>query len=58
MEGIYGRSIFRLGRVVMQEEYWEAQIEGFEKAFKKPIWRDYLETQRKLLDEVFSLGMD
>lgn len=53
MEGIYGRSIFRLGRVVMQEEYWEAQIEGFEKVFKKPIWRDYLETQRELLDKVF-----
>ena len=53
MEGIYARSIFRLGRVVMQEEYWEAQIEGFEKAFKKPIWRDYLETQRELLDKVF-----
>ena len=34
--------------------YWDAQLEGFEKAFKKPIWRDYLETQRKLLDEVFS----
>lgn len=42
----------------MDEDYWEAQLKGFEQAFKKPIWRDYLETQRKLLDEVFSLGMD
>ena len=42
----------------MDEEYWDAQIEGFEQVFKKPIWRDYLETQRKLLDEVFSLGLD
>ena len=42
----------------MNEEYWEAQLEGFEKQFKKPIWRDYLETQRKLMDKVFSLGLD
>ena len=42
----------------MNEEYWEAQLEAFEKQFKKPVWRDYLETQRKLLDEVFSLGLD
>jgi|TARA_R110000824_G_scaffold35603_6_gene111478 hypothetical protein len=33
-------------------DYWEAQIEGFEKTFKKPIWRDYLQTQKKLLDKV------
>ncbi len=38
----------------MLDEYWEAQLEGFEKAFKKPIWRDYLESQRKLMDEVFA----
>ena len=44
--------------ISMNEEYWDAQIEGFEQVFKKPIWRDYLETQRKLLDEVFSLGLD
>tara|TARA_R100000988_G_scaffold103826_1_gene85780 strand:- start:16350 stop:16538 length:189 start_codon:yes stop_codon:yes gene_type:complete len=44
--------------ISMDEDYWDAQIEGFEQAFKKPIWRDYLETQRKLLDEVFSLGLD
>tara|TARA_R100000988_G_C3989086_1_gene161559 strand:+ start:443 stop:577 length:135 start_codon:yes stop_codon:yes gene_type:complete len=37
----------------MDEDYWDAQLEGFEAAFKKPIWRDYLETQRKLLDKVF-----
>ena len=33
-------------------EYWEAQLEGFEKTFRKPMWRDYLETQRKKLDKV------
>ena len=33
-------------------EYWEAQIEGYEKTFKKPIWRDYLQTQKKLMDKV------
>ena len=38
----------------MDEDYWEAQIEGFEQVFKKPIWRDYLEAQRKLMDEVFA----
>ena len=37
----------------MSEEYWEAQIEAFEEIFKKPVWRDFLETQRKLMDEVF-----
>lgn len=38
----------------MDEDYWDAQLEGFEVAFKKPIWRDYLESQRKLMDEVFA----
>jgi len=38
----------------MNDEYWDAQIAGFEKAFKKPVWRDFLETQRKLMDEVFA----
>tara|TARA_R100000008_G_scaffold17021_1_gene8418 strand:+ start:252 stop:602 length:351 start_codon:yes stop_codon:yes gene_type:complete len=33
-------------------DYWEAQVEGFKKTFRKPIWRDYLETQRKKLDKV------
>ena len=33
-------------------DYWEAQIEAYQKALRKPIWRDYLETQRKLLDRV------
>ena len=33
-------------------EYWDAQTEGFKEALRKPIWRDYLETQRRLLDEV------
>jgi len=40
--------------ISMDEEYWDAQIEGYEKAFKKPIWRDYLEAQRKLMDDVFA----
>lgn len=38
----------------MNDDYWDAQLEGFEIAFKKPIWRDYLEAQRKLMDEVFA----
>tara|TARA_R100000742_G_C4247678_1_gene66376 strand:- start:176 stop:319 length:144 start_codon:yes stop_codon:yes gene_type:complete len=38
----------------MLEDYWEAQLEGYERVFKKPIWRDYLEAQRKLMDEVFA----
>ena len=38
----------------MDDEYWDAQIEGYEKVFRKPIWRDYLEAQRKLMDEVFA----
>jgi|TARA_R110000824_G_scaffold302374_1_gene490195 hypothetical protein len=38
----------------MDIDYWEAQIEAFEIHFKKPVWRDYLETQRTLLDKVFS----
>ena len=38
----------------MNTEYWDAQIEGYEKVFRKPIWRDYLEAQRKLMDEVFA----
>ena len=33
-------------------EYWEAQMEGYEKAFKKPIWRDYLQTQKEKMDKV------
>ena len=33
-------------------DYWDAQTEGFKRAFKKPTWRDYLETQRGLMDEV------
>ena len=36
----------------MSQEYWEAQIEGFEEEFKKPVWRDFLQTQRKLMDKV------
>ena len=38
----------------MDDDYWDAQLEGFEVAFKKPILRDYLESQRKLMDEVFA----
>lgn len=44
--------------IKMNEEYWDAQLEGFEKVFKKPIWRDYLETQRKLMDALFDMGLD
>ena len=33
-------------------DYWDAQIEGYSKAFKKPIWRDYLQTQREKMDKV------
>jgi len=33
-------------------DYWEAQMEGYQKAFKKPIWRDFLETQRIMMDKV------
>tara|TARA_R100000030_G_scaffold99195_2_gene89993 strand:- start:280 stop:468 length:189 start_codon:yes stop_codon:yes gene_type:complete len=44
--------------IKMDEEYWDAQLEGFEKVFKKPIWRDYLETQRKLMDALFDMGLD
>ena len=33
-------------------EYWDVQLEGFEKTFKKPMWRDFLETQREKLDKV------
>ena len=33
-------------------EYWDAQLEGYQIAFKKPIWRDYLQTQKEKLDKV------
>ena len=33
-------------------DYWDAQIEGYSKAFKKPIWRDYLQTQKEKMDKV------
>jgi len=33
-------------------DYWEAQVEGYEKAFKKPIWRDFLQTQKAKMDKV------
>ena len=33
-------------------EYWEAQLEGYAKVMKKPIWRDFLQTQKKLMDKV------
>ena len=33
-------------------DYWEAQLIGFEEALRKPIWRDYLQTQKKLMDKV------
>ena len=33
-------------------DYWDAQIEGYTKALKKPIWRDYLQTQKEKMDKV------
>ena len=33
-------------------EYWEAQLEGYAKSFKKPIWRDFLQTQKKRMDKL------
>ena len=33
-------------------DYWEAQIKGYEKALKKPIWRDFLQTQKAKMDKV------
>ena len=33
-------------------DYWDAQTEGYAKAMKKPIWRDYLQTQKILMDKV------
>ena len=33
-------------------DYWDAQTEGYAKAMKKPIWRDYLLTQKILMDKV------
>ena len=33
-------------------EYWNAQTEGYAKAMKKPIWRDYLQTQKEKMDKV------
>ena len=33
-------------------EYWDAQVEGYKKALRKPIWRDYLQTQREKMDKV------
>jgi len=34
-------------------EYWNAQTEGYAKAMKKPIWRDYLQTQKEKMDKVY-----
>ena len=33
-------------------DYWDAQIEGYAKVLKKPIWRDYLQTQKEKMDKV------
>ena len=38
----------------MTEEYWDIQLEEMEKSNRKPVWRDYLETQRKLMDDLHS----
>tara|TARA_B100000029_G_C17296435_1_gene858952 strand:+ start:391 stop:603 length:213 start_codon:yes stop_codon:yes gene_type:complete len=31
-------------------EYWEAQLVGYQKALKKPVWRDFLQTQKEKMD--------
>tara|TARA_R100000781_G_scaffold12402_1_gene11005 strand:- start:99 stop:416 length:318 start_codon:yes stop_codon:yes gene_type:complete len=33
-------------------DYWDAQVVGYKKALKKPVWRDYLQTQKEKLDKV------
>ena len=33
-------------------EYWDAQVEGYKKALRKPLWRDYLQTQKEKMDKV------
>ena len=33
-------------------EYWDAQVEGYKQSLRKPLWRDYLQTQREKLDKV------
>jgi hypothetical protein len=33
-------------------DYWEAQMEGYDEVFKRPTWRDFLDTQREKLDKV------
>ena len=33
-------------------EYWDAQVEGYKQSLRKPLWRDYLQTQKEKLDKV------
>ena len=33
-------------------EYWDAQVEGYKQSLRKPLWRDYLQTQREKMDKV------
>ena len=33
-------------------EYWDAQVDGYKKALRKPLWRDYLQTQKEKMDKV------
>ena len=33
-------------------DYWEAQMEGYDEAFKRPTLRDFLNTQREKLEKV------
>ena len=33
-------------------DYWDAQTKGYKDRLRKPLWRDYLETQRELMDRV------
>lgn len=34
-------------------EYWDAQLEGYEQLLKKPVWRDFLQTQKEKMDKIF-----
>ena len=33
-------------------EYWDAQVEGYKQSLRKPLWRDYLQTQKEKMDKV------
>tara|TARA_R110000824_G_scaffold15306_9_gene64562 strand:- start:3092 stop:3313 length:222 start_codon:yes stop_codon:yes gene_type:complete len=39
-------------------EYWDAQVEGYKQSLRKPIWRDYLQTQKEKMDKVYDFFWD